>query len=88
MTAHTNLTTLPFMAVNPEVLEHLRSEGLITLKMAAKHLRTSPQKIRELVRTGALVVFPHPLDRRLKLVRERDLAALLRVDTGTTINQK
>ncbi len=67
---------MPFMAVNPSLLELLTKEGLLSLTQAAQELNTSPQKIKQLISKGLLTTRTHPLDGRLKLVPKAEVEAL------------
>jgi hypothetical protein len=57
---------------------YLQSGQKLNLTQARKLLRVSPNKMSQLVRTGALPYTQDPLDERVKLVNKRDVEALLK----------
>lgn len=73
-------TTLPHMAINPDLLKLIADEGLLTVTQAAKLLGVTRGRVLEMIKTEQLAVKTSPLDRRLKLVRRQDVEALRRLD--------
>lgn len=70
------------MTISSTLLESLARDGLMTLSQARSELRVSKQKIRELVSGATLklvTVSEYPAlirDKRLKVVRRKDVEAL------------
>jgi hypothetical protein len=56
---------------------------VLNLTQARKILRVSPNKMSQLVRTGRLPYMQDPLDDRVKLVKRKDVEALLRERSGS-----
>jgi hypothetical protein len=63
---------------NQSESNYLQSDQKLNLTQARKLLRVSPNKMSQLVRTGALPYTQDPLDERVKLVNKRDVEALLK----------
>jgi hypothetical protein len=56
-----------------------RPNDLITNTEARKLLGVSPIKMAELIRNGTLNHWPNPLDKRVKLVSQREVNNLLKL---------
>ena len=56
---------------------------VLNLTQARKILHVSPNKMSQLVRTGRLPYTQDPLDYRVKLVKRKDVEALLQERSGS-----
>jgi Helix-turn-helix domain len=70
------------MAVDDGSKSNNDRENVLNLTQARKILHISPNKMSQLVRTGKLPYTQDPLDYRVKLVRRKDVEALLQERSG------
>ena len=70
--------------MNLLVEEYARKNGLLTVSQACEQYGTTKIKIKDLVRGGHLKFITSPLDKRVKLLKEKELSKVMSGRKGSS----